>query len=66
MLPGEEKERAKDGREGEGWAALCLKRGRRKRGADRQEREGEGVEVRGGWLAGWLAPWLGCACGEGD
>lgn len=63
VLPGEEKERKKEGREartgeGEGWAALCLKRGRRKRGADRQEREGSGVEVRGGWLAGWRRGWV--------
>lgn len=37
---------------------MCLKRGRRKRGADRQEKEGEGVEVRGGWLAGWRRGWV--------
>lgn len=46
--------------EGEGWAALCLKTrekgGRRKRGADRQERRfrGGGEGRLAGWRLGWV------------
>lgn len=53
---GDRKKRAK---EGEG-VALCLKRGWRRRGADRQERRfrGGGEGRLAGWLVGWRRGWV--------
>lgn len=64
MLPGEENGRQKEGREVRGGGGVgCLvfknkeKRGRRKRGADRQERRfrGGGEGRLADWLAGAVA-----------
>lgn len=63
VLPGEEKGRQKEGREVRGGGGVgCLvfknkeKRGRRRRGADRQERRfrGGGEGRLAGWRRGWV------------